>query len=158
MSRMAWFRGKWVDIQGFQVRGDPQIMAKFLRETMIAHLRDSCRHERAAARILWALSDRAADPRLSVLFEQMAFNEKRRISRQTRELGSLEAAAWPDRDRWRERVWRWLLVELGPAYAMRWILYIKRQDLRHLMHIRRLISVSRSAWPIKTQNDDAGNS
>ncbi len=132
---MSWGRAFRRKLDGAGARD----MAGYLQAEMVDHLQRSCHHELAAARICWALADRAGEPRVSVLFEGMALSEKRRMSRQARELAQIGVPLQPDRDPWLERVWRWVLVELGPAYAMRWIQFVKRSDLRFLMQLRHVM-------------------
>jgi hypothetical protein len=138
MRQATWLRIISQHISPSWFHNEPGAMVEFSQEEIISCLQQSFRHEQAAARICWALADKAVEPHTAVLFKGMAMAEKRQVIRGTRELALLSVPILHD-DTWLEKVWRWCLVRLGPHQALKWIRFVKRRDIHRLNALRQSV-------------------
>jgi len=95
---------------------------------LIAGLQAAWRREMAGARTYRALAQRARSKQQREVLNRLAEAEERHAQTWEQRLRELGSAPLPFRESWRERMWRWLLVQSGTENALRRIEQSEESD------------------------------
>ncbi len=139
MILMNWIRNDDGGFTAFQVQVSREKLARFIHGRFVAHMQRIYCHEQTALAIYKGLAANAGDPVRRDVFLRLAEAEARQLARRAEMLQRLDARIPCDCDTLRGRVWRRIVVWLGPRCALTWIKHIKQNDVRRQMELARLL-------------------
>jgi hypothetical protein len=139
MILMNWIRNDDGGFTAFQVQVSREKLARFIHGRFVAHMQRIYCHEQTALAIYKGLAANAGDPVRRDSFLRLVDTETRQLARRAEMLQRLNARIPCGCDTLRGRVWRRLLVWLGPRYALAWIKHVKNGDIRRQLELAHLL-------------------
>ncbi len=128
------------------------------RNKLIRALQKAWLREVGSLRTYRALAKQEADETKRNVLLKLATSEEAHASRWAERLQELGAALPPDREGWRDRVWRWILLQLGTETAIRRLEQTEEQDAAAYDELLALATSDDDEAAIRqVQAEDAGH-
>lgn len=139
MILMNWTRSDGGGFTAFQVRVSRAKLARFVHRQFVGHMQAIYCHELAALAICRALAANTDDLARRDAFLRLAEIEARQLARRAEMLQRLDAQVPCKCDTLPRRLWRHLLVWMGPRCALAWIRHVKLGDVRRQLALANLL-------------------
>lgn len=140
MIMMNWMRNDHGGFTAFQIRVNREQLVRFIQGQLVTHTQRIYCHEQEALAIYRALAAHTNNALHRDLFLRLVETEQQQLNRRRNLLIRLNATIPCDCKRLISRFWRQVLVQCGPRWALAWIKWMKRHDVRRQLELARLLS------------------
>ncbi|TVR22525.1 MAG: hypothetical protein EA396_05755 [Anaerolineaceae bacterium] len=130
MTTTNWTRDGNGGITAFDIQRHSDLSARVAHRKIVNHMRRIYQHEQIAFDLYQQLAERTAKPASKQLYGRLQLAEAEQLKRRAKLLKRLGAKPPRQIGTALGRLWRAALVKINPRYALMWLRWIKRGDVR----------------------------